>query len=289
MQKPVYCFIDDSPFEIKLFRDVFEPLTPAIQFICAHTFGDCQKQLDQQNLYPSLFILDLYGREGKSADVTIPARDTLATQVDRIPDISSIFSDLESFSGDKDLQVNEFLKRLFAIVNIWRNIFSAHCTDLDQGRSYGLNNLKQVRDKYPFAAAVIYTRKGLFSDAVEIFHYECDGIFSKPMGSSDEEIYTETRSLAHNLMDTWHESVKRRLARVLEKSAMTDSGIHELAEFFSVGHGEKPDNHGEEKAERIGQVIDSPESIVERISNMSTLAANALTLWTRFYLGWLKK
>ena len=63
MDKPVYCFIDDSPFELKLFKDVIETRYPDINFIYANTYDECHRQLEELSLYPSLFILDLYGRE----------------------------------------------------------------------------------------------------------------------------------------------------------------------------------------------------------------------------------
>lgn len=283
MQRPVYCFIDDFSFELRLFKDVFEPITPEIYFVYANTFLDCQRQLDQQSLYPSLFILDLYGREGKRTDVRIPTPDMVAAQVNDIPHIDSVFSGLETFSGDKDRQVNEFLKRLFAIVNIWRNLFAEQCASLDQGRSYGTGNLKQARSVYPFAAAVMYTRKGLFSDAVEVQRYECEGIFIKPMGTSDSEIYAETKSQANHLLSAWHESVRARYARVLERSAALDPRVRELAECFSFTQREI--SGSQEERGRIRDLVDSMGSTIATTANVSTIAVNALSLWARFYYG----
>ena len=283
MQRPVYCFIDDSPIEIRLFRDIFEPITPEIHFIYASTFRDCHRQLAQQNLYPSLFILDLYGREGKRTGVRMPTRDLIAAQLHSIPDIDGVFSGLDSFSGDKDLQVNEYLKRLFSIVNIWRNIFTEQCAYLDQGRSYGVNNLQQASELYPFASAVMYTRKGLFADAVDVMRYECDGIFIKPMGISDDDIYTETKSQSNHLLDAWHESVRNRYVHVLEKNSTLDPHFRKLAKCFSLTQVEMSGR--KEEWGTIRELIDSMGSMITTSENVSTLFTNTLSLWARFYYG----
>ena len=85
MKKPVYCFIDDSPFELKLFKDVIESRFPGIHFVYAGTFTECENQLISLKLFPSLFILDLYGREGLQENVCIPQKELLEVQIDKIP------------------------------------------------------------------------------------------------------------------------------------------------------------------------------------------------------------
>ncbi len=208
MKKPVYCFIDDSPFELKLFRDVIATRFSKIQFVYASTYDECHRQLDEQKLYPSLFILDLYGREGLQEDVSIPQKELLEERIDKIPSLNVAYDGLEKHNCDKNLQANEFLKRLFSILNEWRNLFSEQCSSLDQGSRFGINNLLRVRKNYPSATAVMYTRKGLLTDAVILSRHNCDGIFIKPSGTTDEDIYTETGKQAENLMDNWNEGIR---------------------------------------------------------------------------------
>ena len=145
MKKPVYCFIDDSPFELKLFRDIFETSFAEIHFIYSSTYDECHRQLDELKLYPSLFILDLYGREGLQDNVHIPQRNLLEARINKIPNLNVTYDGLEKYNFDKDLQANEFLKRLFSILNEWRDLFSEQCASLDQGSRFGINNLLSVR------------------------------------------------------------------------------------------------------------------------------------------------
>ena len=208
MKKPVYCFIDDSPFELKLFKDVIETRFPGIHFIYADTCTECDDQLNKQKLYPSLFILDLYGREGLQKNASIPQKELLEAHIDKIPGLNVAYDGLEKYKYDKNLQANEFLKRLFSILNEWRNIFSEQCVSLNQGSRFGINNLLHVRQNYPSVTAVMYTRKGLFTDAVTLSRYNCDGIFIKPPGATDEDIYVETGKQAGSLMDNWNECVR---------------------------------------------------------------------------------
>lgn len=58
--RPIYCFIDDSSFEIALFQDLFPKEIPGIEFVCASSFHGCKMILEKRSVYPSLFILDLY-------------------------------------------------------------------------------------------------------------------------------------------------------------------------------------------------------------------------------------
>ena len=211
MPEPVYCFIDDSPFEIKLFKNVIGTENHDIHFVYSHTFADCQIQLDQANLSPSLFILDLYGRQDGQRINGIPSLSELQSQVIAIPNLKLVYDGLEKLGDNPDLQVNEYLKRLFAVFNCWRNLFRDQCVSLDQGSQYGISNLKQVRMFYPDAAAVMYTRKGLFTDAIELFKHNCDGVFIKPSGHDDDEIYDATRKQAASLVKDWKECIKKQV------------------------------------------------------------------------------
>jgi len=210
LPEPVYCFIDDSPFEIQLFKDVIEPVCTGVRFVYSDTFIDGKEQLEQSNLAPSLFILDLYGSQGIETDRNIPSLSQLQSAVETIPDLKDVFTGLEKLEHNHDSQINEYLKRLFGVFNGWRNMFRDQCVSLDQGSKYGIGNLKRVRESYPSTAAVMYTRKGLFTDAIELFKHNCDGVFIKPNGPGDEGIYAATRSQADALLKDWDECIRKR-------------------------------------------------------------------------------
>ncbi len=283
MKKPVFCFIDDSPFEIKLFKDVIEASNPGIQFIYAHTYAECDSQLAELVLYPSLFILDLYGREGLHKNVSIPQKSLLETQISNIPSLESAYVGLEKYDSNKDLQSNEFLKRLFSILNEWRRLFSDQCANLDQGSQYGINNLKSVRKNYSTVAAVMYTRKGLFTDAIKLSRYNCDGIFIKPPGSNDEEIYAETKRQTDSLFEDWNMCVKKSYCHLLQKWAHFDKTIPGLTNILSI-EKHKFSNDNEEK-NRFNILLNSLQALNSSKTELSLAEVNALVQWIRYYYG----
>lgn len=283
IKKPVYCFIDDSPFELKLFRDVIETRFPNIQFVYASTYDECYRQLDEQKLYPSLFILDLYGREGLQENVCIPQKELLETRIDRIPSLNIVYDGLDKYSSDNNQQANEFLKRLFSILNEWRNLFSEQCVSLDQGGRFGIKNLLSVRQNYPSVTAVIYTRKGLFTDAVILSRHNCDGIFIKPPGTTDEDIYAETEKQTENLMDNWNECVRNSYSLFLQKLNTQEKTPHKLAEVLSQDKHQVATD--EEEKQRISTLLDSIQATLSSTTDTSTPKINVLIQWVIFYYG----
>mgnify|MGYP003986406463 CR=1 FL=1 len=283
MKKPVYCFIDDSPFELKLFKDVIETRFTGIHFIYASTYDECHRLLDDQKLYPSLFILDLYGREGIQADVCIPRKELLEARIDKIPDLNIAYDDIEKYNFDKNLQANEFLKRLFSILNEWRDFFSEQCASLDQGSRFGINNLLSVKQNYSTVTAVMYTRKGLFTDAEILSRYSGDGIFIKPPGNTDEEIYAETKEQAENLMDSWNECIKNNYCLFLQKLNTREKAPHELAEVLFQDKHQVAAN--DEEKQRISTLLDSLETTLSTATDTSTSETDALIQWITYYYG----
>ncbi len=283
MKKPVYCFIDDSPFELKLFRDVIETRFPNIQFVYASTYDECNMQLDEQKLYPSLFILDLYGREGLQENVCIPQKELLEARIDKIPNLNVAYDGLDKYSSDNNLQANEFLKRLFSILNEWRNLFSEQCASLDQGSRFGIKNLLSVRQNYPSVTAVIYTRKGLFTDAIILSRHNCDGIFIKPPGATDKDIYAETRKQTENLMDNWNECVRNSYCLFLQKLNTQEKTPHKLAEVLSLDKHQVATD--EEVKHRISTLLDSLQTTLSTTTDTSTPKTDALIQWVIFYYG----
>ena len=105
---------------------------------------------------------------------------------------------MDEFEGDLN---NEYLKRLFAVVDCWRNLFEDVCNRIGQNRKYGLFNLKRARQDYPGIPAVFYTRKSLIHDAVAMFKAGANGLFIKPTGSDDTDTRRLTRAYASRLLD----------------------------------------------------------------------------------------
>ncbi len=281
MQRPVYCFIDDSPFELKLFKDVIEPRFQGVQFVYASTYDECHRLLDEQGLYPSLFVLDLYGREGVQENVSVPQKELLEVRIDKIPNLNVAYDSLEKYNYDKNLQANEFLKRLFSILNEWRNLFSDQCATLDQGSRYGINNFLSVRQNYPSVTAVMYTRKGLFTDAVILSRHNCDGIFIKPPGATDEDIYTETQNQADNLINGWNECIKNRYCLLLQKLTSPEQCVREVAEVLSPSKHHAPtDDDTKQSLMALLRSLQATQSSAEDISSQEI---SALTQWMWYY------
>ena len=203
--KPSICFIDDSEFEHELVREEIASQAPEYTFVQAYTFEEARKLLESAP--PALFLLDLWGQDPDVATPVITPKPALAETASRIPDLDSVFEGLDTFPGDRP---NEYLKRLFRIVDGWRDLFEEACAAVGQNRKYGLANLRQVREIYPGVPAVFYTRKSLISDAVAMFRAGCDGLFINPTGPNDEETHRLTRENAPGLL--------RDLTRIIEAS-----------------------------------------------------------------------
>ncbi len=203
--KTVICFIDDSDFEHELVREEIAPRAEGYAFVQAATFDEAADMLGPEG--PALFLLDLWGQDPDITDPVITPKAELSEEAARIPDLNSVFQGLEEFPGDRN---NEYLKRLFRIVDGWRTLFERACAGIGQNRKYGLSNLKQARERYPGVPAVFYTRKSLINDAVAMFRSGCDGLFIKPTGRNDEETRRLTREYAPELL--------KSLTRILESA-----------------------------------------------------------------------
>jgi DNA-binding NarL/FixJ family response regulator len=192
----IICFIDDSPFEHDLVRQEIAPSTPGLKFIQAYTFEEAKEKLAEK--IPVLFLLDLWGQDMTVKKPSLMPKRELEKKIFRMKTLETVYEDLENFQGDR---TNEYLKRLFTIVDGWRNIFEEVCDRIGQNRKYGLSNLQQVRKWYPGIPAVFYTRKSLISDAVAMFEADADGLFIKPTGIDDAETRFSTRQYAPKLIE----------------------------------------------------------------------------------------
>lgn len=192
----VICFIDDSKFEHELVEHEIAPCAPQFQFLQVYTFDEARSEL-QHAAPPALFLLDLWGQDESVADPRIMSKEHLVAKVTAFPTVEDVYAGLNDFKGDVN---NEYLKRLFAIVDSWRTLFENACDLVGQNRKYGLSNLKQVRRYYPRVPAVFYTRKSLINDAVALFKAEAEGLFIKPTGKNDQETRRLTRNNAPSLI-----------------------------------------------------------------------------------------
>jgi DNA-binding NarL/FixJ family response regulator len=211
--KLMMCFIDDSEFEHDLVRNHIAPSAPELTFVQAYTFEEARDMLGAD--IPALFLLDLWGQDESVAQPMRTPQGELEKRVSQFKTLRDVYEGLENVPGD---QTNEYLKRLFTIVDSWRNLFEDVCGRIGQNRKYGLANLRQARSHFPGVPAVFYTRKSLITDAVAMFRAGADGLFIKPTGRDDGD----TRRLTHEFAPTLIEElalIVDRLLGDLEKHA----------------------------------------------------------------------
>jgi DNA-binding NarL/FixJ family response regulator len=194
--KHIICFIDDSEFEHDLVRNEIAPLVPHVEFVQTYTFEEVRGELGSTK--PALFLLDLWGQDEDVSEPYLPPKEELEIKVSDFPTLDKIYKGLEEFRGDVN---NEYLKRLFSVVDCWRTLFEEVCSRIGQNGKYGLSNLRQAREQYPGTPAVFYTRKSLIHDAVEMFRAGADGLFIKPTGTTDAETRRLTREYAPGLAE----------------------------------------------------------------------------------------
>ncbi|MBU2499542.1 MAG: hypothetical protein KKE57_11635 [Proteobacteria bacterium] len=220
----IICFIDDSPFEHDLVRQEITPAAPYLTFVQAYTFEEAMKRIGRE--IPVLFLLDLWGPDETVKNPSMMPKDELEKRLSEFKTLDAVYHGLEEFRGDR---ANEYLKRLFAIVDSWRNLFEEVCGRVGQNRKYGLANLSRARKHFPGVPAVFYTRKSLISDAVAIFRAGADGLFIKPTGPNDFSTRRLTREYAPKL--------------ILELAAVVDKQIGLLekneASYLTDGRAKK--------------------------------------------------
>jgi len=229
---PVFCFIDDSAFELDVFQRCIVPAATHVEFVLGSTYDQVRTVLKER--YPAAFILDLYGRDPELPASSLPTRRELETEIAQIPSLDQVYQNLNDFAGDK---VNEYLKRLFHVADAWRQLFSRVFQKAGQNIRYGLGNLARVRQEYPAAAAVAYTRKSMIYDAVEALAHGVEGLSLKPDGPTDEDIYRVTTLAAPALIQQWSSLAFRRAAGYLSrmKLALYEAGLMEEAQRLAPG------------------------------------------------------
>lgn len=207
MKKPLFCFIDDADFELQTFRELAAPCFEGVEFVYATTFAQAKEALGKRR--PHCFLLDLYGTDPALETPRIPDQEELAEVLGEPPTLEPVYHE-ELGQGTE--MGNAFLRRLYTQVDRWQQSFLFAAGLLGQGLVYGLANLASVRAAYPWAAAVGYTRKSLFVDAVKACRAEIDGLLQKPQGPGGE-ITQATKLAAPDLAATSYRAVDGRLAQ----------------------------------------------------------------------------
>jgi len=224
--KPIICFIDDSDFEHDLVRNEIASAAPDLEFLQAYTYDEAIDMLRER--IPVLFLLDLWGQDMDVKKPYLTPKEELEKRVSQFNTLDMVYDGLESFPGDR---TNEFLKRLFIIVDSWRNLFEEVCNRIGQNGKYGLGNLLHVRNDYPGVPAVFYTRKSLINDAVAMFKAGADGLMIKPTGKDDAETCSLTREKAPRLIEELSLIVDSKMDRIKK---VRDSLGNEMAGKKSV-------------------------------------------------------
>lgn len=202
---PLFCFIDDSAFELDVFASHVAPAARGVDLVTGSTYE--QVKLEIGDRYPCLFLLDLYGRDPDLADPELPGLEDLASEAASIGTLAGVYDGLDDFEGDR---TNEFLKRLFQVADGWRGLFYRASRQAGQSLAYGLGNLAAARRDFPGAAMAAYTRKSVIADAVEVLAAGVDGLFLKPNGPTDDEIRRITDAEAPGLVASWAGLVSRK-------------------------------------------------------------------------------
>ena len=221
---PIFCFIDDSAFELDVFANHVAPAAPGIETILGSTYDEVRARLGDR--YPCLFLLDLYGRDPGLPDRGISEKGILLAKTAGLGNLDDVYDGLDDFPGDR---TNEFLKRLFGKADGWRRMFRQAARDAGQSNRYGLDNLEAARRDFPAAAKAPYTRKSMIMDAVDAVAAGIDGFSMKPHGPTDEAIRRATEEQAPGLIAGWNGLVThcfnryiRDLALLISRSGLSD-------------------------------------------------------------------
>jgi DNA-binding NarL/FixJ family response regulator len=208
--KPLFCFIDDAQFELDNFQSNAAKAFKGAEFIYAATFEQAQAQLGQR--LPLCFLLDIYGADPQLDTPRLPETEILSDALGNTPSQTDLYGGIEVLDTCSPEKGNLFLRRLYGGVENWQSAFQTACQCLGQGSAYGLHNLAQARAHYPWAAALGYSRKALYDDAVEMMRAGADGLLRKPQGADEAAIAKATKSASPDLALAAFSAVDRRLA-----------------------------------------------------------------------------
>jgi hypothetical protein len=209
--KPLFCFIDDTRFERENFRAHALEGFARVEFVIAESFAQAREMIGER--LPLCFLLDIFGLDpqggGDAADLRLPAPERLAAVLGEAASLEELYAGVEP-TGEG---ANAFLRRVYAQVERWQRAFLLAAGGVGQSRAYGLYNLARVREHYPWAACLGYSRKALYLDAAALVQAGADGLLQKPQGVGDEAIARATRQESPELARQAYATVERRLAQ----------------------------------------------------------------------------
>ncbi len=207
--RPVFCFIDDAAFELDNFREHAASGFDKVDFVCASSFDQVVEQLEGRR--PLCFLLDIYGTDPALEQPRLLEPERLAALVGEPVEVDRFYQGVDPDSREGG---NLFLRRLYGRVEGWQRAFLEAAAALGQGRGYGLANLALVRENFPWAAALGYSRKSMYKDGVEMCRAGADGLLQKPQGADDQAIAQATRRQAPELARACYRAVDGRLSLV---------------------------------------------------------------------------
>jgi hypothetical protein len=217
--KPLFCFIDDAQFELDNFERHAAPAFARARFIYARTFEEARQRLAGQA--PLCFLLDLYGGDPDLENPRILELAELRQALGEDEPLEDLYGGLEQAGGAAG---NLYLRRLYGRVERWQRVFLRAAAALGQGRAYGLHNLGEARRHYPLAAALAYSRKAQYADAVALCQAGAEGVLQKPQGGDDQAIAQATSQAAPALAVAAYAAVDQRLARLAGELAARLAG-----------------------------------------------------------------
>lgn len=208
--RPLFCFIDDTSFERENFRAHALEGFARVELVIADSFAQAREMIGERQ--PLCFLLDIYGLDPEAnvdpADLRPPEPARLAEILGQAPELEALYAGIAPTPEG----ANAFLRRLYAQVERWQRAFLLAAGGVGQGRAYGLYNLAQARQHYPWAACLGYSRKALYLDAAALVQAGADGLLQKPQGADEAAIAQATTEQAPELASQAYACVERRLA-----------------------------------------------------------------------------
>ena len=210
MDKPIFCFIDDAKFELDNFRENAARAFERVEIVYATDFEQTVNLIDKRPVL--CFLLDIYGTDPDQKRPRLLGASTLAKKLGQPAGLDDLYQGLDPKDPERN---NLFLRRLYGQVEAWQGAFLLACASLGQGRAYGTANLHQARQRYAHAAALGYSRKALYADAVDMSLLGADALLQKPQGKDDAAIAQATRDMAPRLAQAAYDAVDDRLKAVV--------------------------------------------------------------------------
>ncbi|MCB2226589.1 MAG: hypothetical protein KQH53_07910 [Desulfarculaceae bacterium] len=205
--QPTICFIDDTEFELDNFSQNIAPAFKNVEMIYARDFERAQRKLEGKLCL--CFLLDIYGAKPGSEPGELPAPEDLAKLMGPGEAVEPLYEGLE---GEGWERANQFLRRVYARAATAQAAFLEVAAQLGQGPKFGLSALASVREHYPEAAALGYSRKGSLADAAAMTHAGAQGVLIKPQGEDEAAIAKASKDQAPELAATVIQVVDHHLA-----------------------------------------------------------------------------